>query len=294
MSIDLHIHSNCSDGRMGINEIFQEASRRGIKVISITDHDSLDCQEQAKLLADKYGIQYIYGLELNVSFSHPDYNDSKSVSLDFLAYQYDINYHPLVKKLNSLREFRKKRARMILEKLNFEFKQENILEFTFKDMEEIEDSVDGAFGRPHIADYMVKKGIVSNRKAAFEKYLVKCNVPKMPLTIEEASELVKGAGGKLILAHPNNSRGTSLVGLTSDISEQHQIIKGSMKKYIDGVECWHSSHDKKTTKLYLEFAMNQDMMVTGGSDCHQHPVIMGNIKIPYYVVQQFGIQLNKI
>jgi len=98
----------------------------------------------------------------------------------------------------------------------------------------------------------------------------------------------------LILAHPNNPRGTSLVGLTNDISKQQQIIKESMIKYIDGVECWHPSHDKKTSDSYLAFAMNLDMMVTGGSDCHQQPVIMGNVKVPYYVAQQFGINLNKI
>ena len=294
MSIDLHIHSNCSDGKMTIEEIFKEASQRGINVISITDHDSIECQEHAKLLADQYRIQYIYGLELNVSFSHPDYNNSKPVSLDFLAYQYDIYNRPLIEKLDSLREFRKKRAQTILEKINLEFRREDIPEFTDKDMKEIEDSVDGAFGRPHIADYMVKKGIVSSRQKAFDKYLVKCNVPKMPLSLEEASELVKGAGGSLILAHPNNPRGTSLVALTDEIGEQQRIIKESMINYINGVECWHSSHNEKTTDSYLSFAKDMGIMVTGGSDCHQQPVIMGTLKIPYYVVQQFGINLNNI
>jgi len=184
MSIDLHIHSNCSDGKMTIEEIFKEASRRGISFLSVTDHDSMDCQEHANILADKYRIQYIYGLELNISFSYPDYNGSQFISLDFLAYQYDIHYQPLIEKLGSLTEFRKKRAEMILEKINLEFRCENIVEFTHKDMEEIESSVDGVFGRPHIADYMVKKGIVSNRQRAFDKYLIKCNVPKMPLSLK--------------------------------------------------------------------------------------------------------------
>jgi len=292
MCIDLHIHSNSSDGKMTIEEIFREASQRGIRVISVTDHDSIDCQEYAGPLAEKYHVKYIHGLELNVSFAHPDYNDSKAVSLDFLAYQYDIHYQPLMKKLEDLREFRKKRAESILEKINVEFRNEGIPEFTYVDLHEIEDSVDGAFGRPHIADYMVKKGIVSSRQRAFDKYLVKCNVPKMPLSIEEASELVRGAGGKLVLAHPNNPRGTSLVGLTVDINMQQKIIRESMLKYIDGVECWHSSHDKKTTDSYLSFAKDQDIMVTGGSDCHQQPLIMGTVKVPSYVVEQFGIRLD--
>jgi predicted metal-dependent phosphoesterase TrpH len=287
MSIDLHVHSSFSDGKMTIEGIFREASRRGITLISITDHDSVDCQEDAKLLAASYRIKYLYGLELNVSFSHPDYNDSESIPLDFLAYQFNPCYRPLVEKLHRLTEFRKKRAKIVIEKINLEFKREKIPEFTDKDMEEVEKSVNGVLGRPHIADYMVKKGIVSNRQTAFDKYLIKCNVPKMPLSLEEASELIKGAGGRLILAHPNNPRGTSLVVLTNDINKQQQIIKESMLTFIDGVECWHPSHDKKTSESYFTFAINMKMMVTGGSDCHQQPVVMGRIQVPNYVAQQF-------
>ena len=69
-------------------------------------------------------------------------------------------------------------------------------------------------GRPHIADYLVKKGIVKTRQEAFDKYLVKCDVPKFPLYLEEASKLIRDAGGKLVLAHPNDPHGTSLASLT--------------------------------------------------------------------------------
>ena len=113
LKIDLHVHSQCSDGRMTLREIFEEADQRNIELISITDHDSIDCQEPAKRLAERYGIHYLYGLELNVSYSHPEYKDSKPVSLDFLAYQYDIHYLPLAKKLKELREYRRFRAERI-------------------------------------------------------------------------------------------------------------------------------------------------------------------------------------
>ena len=158
--------------------------------------------------------------------------------------------------------------------------------FTHKDLEAIEETVDGSFGRPHIANYMVKKGIVPDRQAAFDHYLVKCNVPKMPVSLEEASELIRGAGGKLVFAHPNNPKGTSLVTLTKSIQEQHQIIKEKMLPYLDGIECWHSIHDRETTSAYLNFANKEGLMVTGGSDCHQQPVIMGTVAIPY-VAEQF-------
>ncbi|MCP4681467.1 MAG: PHP domain-containing protein [Desulfobacterales bacterium] len=288
MKIDLHIHSrDCSDGKMTLSEIFENANKRDIKFISITDHDSIDCQELAEPLATKYGIHYISGVELNISFSHPQYRDSKPISLDVLGYKYDIHNRVLIQKLNELREHRRHRAEQVLEKINGEFVKNNLKTFTKKDMKAIEENVDGAFGRPHIADYLVKKGIVSSRQKAFDKYLVKCNVPKMPVSLQEASELIRDAGGKLILAHPNNPNGTSLVSLTTSIKEQHQIIRDRMMPYLDGVECWHSSHDQNTVKAYLDMARQEGLMVTGGSDCHQAPIIMGTVDVPLYVVEQF-------
>ncbi len=254
MKIDLHIHSNCSDGLMNSEEIFQEAKKRDIRLISITDHDSIDCQEEAGFLADEYDIHYLYGLELSVTFSHPEYRNARPISLDFLAYQYDIHYTPLVRKLRDLRAHRRRRAEQILDKINQELAKEDIPALTHKDLELIQDSVDGAFGRPHIAGYMVKKGIVSSKQEAFDRYLVRCNVPKMPLSLPEASELVKDAGGKLILAHPNHPRGTSLIKFTTDIKEQQEIIEGTMLPFIDGIECWHSEHDQNTREAYLTFA----------------------------------------
>jgi 3',5'-nucleoside bisphosphate phosphatase len=289
MKTDLHIHSKCSDGRMTLSEIFEEARRRNIDAISITDHDSLDCQESAEILAKRYGMHYLTGLELNVSFSHPDYKDSRSVSLDFLAYGYDIHYRPLDKKLTELREHRRKRAGKILENINLELAKEHIKELTSEDLQRIEDSVDGTFGRPHLADYMVKIGLVANKQEAFDKYLVKCDVPKMPLSIQEASALVHGAGGTFMLAHPNDPHGTSLLSFTASLQGQQKIIKETMLHYIDGIECWHSRHDPLTSKSYLTFARELGLMVTGGSDCHQNPVIMGMVDIPEHVWEQFEL-----
>jgi len=289
MKIDLHIHcKDCSDGKMGLAEIFEEAHRRGIDLISITDHDSIDCQESAEALAFRFGMHYISGVELNISFSHPQYRDAKPVSLDMLGYQYDIHNQTLHQKLQQLRDYRVKRAEEILGKINIELEKNRLQLFTHRDLEAIAETVDGSFGRPHIANYMVKKGIVSNRQAAFDQYLVKCNVPKMPVSLEEASELIRGAGGKLIFAHPNNPKGTSLVSFTRSIKEQHMIIKEKMLPYLDGIECWHSAHDNETVSAYLNFAHQEGLMVTGGSDCHQQPVIIGTVKVPSNVATQFG------
>jgi predicted metal-dependent phosphoesterase TrpH len=287
MIIDLHIHSQSSDGAFTVEEIVREAKLRNIKLMSITDHDSIGCQELALTLAKKAGIRYVSGVELNVTFSHPKYNQGKPVPLDFLGYQFDPKNKALATKLQQMAEYREERAAKILRNLNVEFEKEGIAKLTKRDFDEIQASVDGVLGRPHIADYLVRKGIVGTRQEAFDKYLVRCNVPKFPLYLEDASRLVRNAGGKIVLAHPNDPHGTSLVTLTKSLPEQTEIIEESMLSYIDGVECWHSRNDAQTTSHYVKFAKKHGLIMTGGSDCHQKPVVMGTVKIPKYVADQF-------
>jgi len=290
MIIDLHIHSNCSDGKLTVEEIVKEAKIRNIGLLSITDHDSIGCQKKAMVLAKKNGIRYVSGVELNVTFSHPKYQNGKSVSLDFLGYQFDVKNKELKDKLQQIAEYREERAAKILDNINVEFGKEGIGKLTKNDFKEIQDSVDGVLGRPHIADYLVRKGVVRTRQEAFDKYLVKCDVSKYPLYIEEASRLVRNAGGKLVFAHPNDPHGTSLVTLTKSLHEQTEIIEESILRYIDGVECWHSRNGAQTANHYIKFAKKHGLIMTGGSDCHQKPILMGTVKIPEYVAEQFNFK----
>jgi predicted metal-dependent phosphoesterase TrpH len=285
VTIDLHIHTRtCSDGNLTIEEIFQEARKRTIDFISITDHDSVGCQKRAIALARNHGMSYITGVELNVTFHYPE--GDKDVSLDFLGYGYDIENQELNDRLRLLKEHRERRAHQILQNLNIEFDKEGIERFTEKDIEKIEDSVDGVFGRPHIANYLIEKGIVKDKQEAFDKYLVECNVPKYPLSLAEASRLIRNAGGVLVHAHPNDPHGTSLVTITRDLEEQTKLIEKHMLQYVNGVECWHSRHDERATAHYIGFAKKHDMLVTGGTDCHQRPIIMGTLDIPDWVAEQ--------
>jgi predicted metal-dependent phosphoesterase TrpH len=287
MIIDLHIHSKASDGKLTVQEIFKEAKARNIGFMAITDHDSIGCQTQTSALAKTAGIRYVTGVELNVTFSHPKYHEGKAVSLDFLGYRFDPNNDALENKLETMAKYREERAAKILDNLNAEFKKENIAALTKEDLRQIEESVDGVLGRPHIADYLVKKNIVKNRQEAFDKYLVKCDVPKFPFYLEEASKLIRDAGGKLVLAHPNDPHGTSLTSLTKSLAEQTEIVKEKMLPYIDGVECWHSRNTPETTNHYIAFVKAQRLMMTGGSDCHQNPIVMGTVQIPDWVPDQF-------
>ncbi len=284
MKIDLHIHTKTgSDGAMTMEEVFAEAKRRNIELISITDHDNIMHQGRAKELAEASKIRYITGVELNVTLTY----NKKSFSLDFLAYGYDHRNQSLNEKLRVIREHREKRARQIIDNLNGEFKKESRPLFTEADLQKIQESADGVMSRPHIADYLIKKKIVASRQEAFDKYLVKCDVPKYPLPPEEAAALVRGAGGKVILAHPNDPNGTSLVSITKDLNEQTKIVFGQMLGYIDGIECWHSRNNKATTAHYIEFCQKHNLMMTGGSDCHQKPILMGTVAVEEWVKGQF-------
>ena len=284
MKIDLHIHTRTgSDGALPVEEVIKEAKRRNIGFMAVTDHDSLVAQEKAIALTKEYGIGYITGVELNVTFPFQD----KAVSLDFLGYNFDINNQPLLDKLRVMRERREKRAQEILDKINIEFKKEGRALFTAQDMQNIRDSVDGAFGRPHIAAYMIKKGIVQDTQEAFERYLVKCDVPKYPLSLPEASQLIHEAGGMLVLAHGNEPGGTSMATITKDLRQQTRIIAENMIEYINGLEIWHPRHDDATIAAYLDFTRKHHLLSTGGSDCHQRPIIIGTIAVPPEIAGQF-------
>jgi predicted metal-dependent phosphoesterase TrpH len=284
MKTDLHIHTSTgSDGAMTLEEVFEEARKRHIDHLAITDHDNIEHQGQAIELAAGKNIRYITGVELNVTFPYR----GKSFSLDFLGYGYDHENPALREKLRLIRDYRKYRARQIMTNLNAEFKKESLPLFTDEDLKKMQEGVDGILSRPHIADYLIKKGIVGDRQEAFDRYLVKCDVPKYPLYLEEAAALVRGAGGVIVLAHPNDPHGTSLAGATKDLNEQTEIIRGNMRGNIDGVECWHSRNDAATTQHYIEFCRKENLLMTGGSDCHQRPVVMGTVDVPEWVARQF-------
>jgi predicted metal-dependent phosphoesterase TrpH len=289
MLIDLHIHSkSCSDGNLTVKEIVKEAKIRKIGLMSITDHDSIGCQEEAMALAKKDVIRYVAGVELNVTLQYVGYLKDKSASLDFLGYQFDTEDEELSNKLLQVARYREERAAKILDKINAEFEKEGIEKLSKTDLSEIQSSADGVIARPHIADYLVKKGVVRTKQEAFDKYLVKCDVPKFPLYIEEASRLVRNAGGLVVLAHPNDPHGTSLATLTTSLREQTDIIEELFLRHIDGVECWHSRSDSATTNHYVKFAKEHGLIMTGGSDCHQKPILMGTVKVPEYVAEQFS------
>jgi predicted metal-dependent phosphoesterase TrpH len=286
IKIDLHIHTSTgSDGAMTLEEVFSEAKQIGIGLISITDHGAIHHLGKAVELATESNIRYLTGVELNVSFPY----GGKDRSLDFLGYGFNFKNPELNAKLETMQEYDTRRGFKILENLNQRFAEEYLPPFTEEDLNRMMEGIDGILSRPHIANYLVKKHIVADQQEAFDRYLVACNVPRYPLRLEEASPLIHNAGGKLALAHPNDGNGTSLAPITKDLDEQTNLIRKEMMDYIDGIECWHSRSDTATSLHYVEFCRKNNLMMTGGSDCHQKPTLLGTVDVPKFVEKQFQL-----
>ncbi len=106
--------------------------------------------------------------------------------------------------------------------------------------------------------------------------------------VKDYVAVARDLAAALVLAHPNDPHGTSLVALTKSLVEQTEIIREKMLPYIDGVECWHSRNTAETTNHYVAFAKEHGLIMTGGSDCHQKPIIMGTVQVPDWVANQFA------
>lgn len=288
MNADLHIHSkDCSDGKWSVKEILNYSLSNSIELISITDHDSISCQDMAASYAEELGIKYITGVEISIRYTLILNNMKLEGPLDILGYGFQISNARLRESLFLLAHHRRQRIRRILEKLNDRLKKEGQVPIKEKEIEQMEANLGSSIGRPHLADLMVKMGYVKDRTEAFTKYLEEVNVAKYPLSLEKASGLIRSAGGKVVLAHPNDPNGTSLKKFFEDIREQLSHIETHMLPFLDGIECWHSRHDKRSVEFYSHFAKEHGLLRTGGSDCHQNPVRIGAIKIPTEAVEEF-------
>lgn len=243
MRVDLHIHSKYSDGLLSIKEIANILKKNKVKLFSLTDHDSLDGLMEASHESAKEALDFIPGLELSCDFQ------GKEIHL--LAYNFDKENSDLIKLLHDMKKERSLRAEKILGKLQ----SQNLLGHLDQDFLKKDE---GVLGRPFIADLLIEKGIVKNRKEAFLKYLNEGQpawVPRLKPSLEEGINLVKKAGGIPVIAHP----GTSCIGF-----DLNQLLPLGL----EGIEVWHPDHNAILTDYYFRFAENKGLIKTGGSDWH--------------------------
>jgi len=254
MKADLHIHTTASDGALDPIRTVHEAKVARLRAIAITDHDTID----GLLTLKKVGIlnsdsskmslpnpAIITGIELNA--------DLPGYEVHILGYFIDIDNAELKKTLKFLVENRQKRLLLMVEKINYlgyDLKFEDVMEITANS---------AAIGRPHVAKAILQTGYFKNINQVFDVLLGKncpAYIPQYRLTLEKVIELIEGAGGIAVLAHPG------LIG--NDIIVE-KIIK---KPGISGIEVYHPAHTEEQTEKYLSLAKEHNLKITGGSDFH--------------------------
>lgn len=236
------MHTTASDGFFSPSEVVKKSFDAGLRIISITDHDSIDGLKEAKEYAKNLNIDVINGIELSAEF------EDKEVHI--LGYFFDETNSELTLKIDEFKNQRYQRIINFVEKLNqkqISISIDDVLEF----------SKAGTLGRPHIAQALIKKGYASNFYEVFSKFLGNDSpfyVKKNFLAPETAFDLIHRAGGVCIIAHP---------GAFSEKALSHFVKSG-----VDGFEVNHPSLSSEQKKFYHEFVRKNHLIGTGGSDFH--------------------------
>ncbi len=276
--IDLHAHTSASDGTYSPNELVTLAKSEGIEAIAITDHDTIEGVPEALEAGEKVGLEVIPGVEISL--------DHQPGSMHVLGLFLDIKNKKLIEYLTVLQASRSSRNPKIIEKLN-----ELGLAISMEDVQKI--SGGGQVGRPHIAAALLKDGYVSSNQQAFDKYLKKGAIAyfeRSRLTREETVDMIHGAGGLVILAHPNTLgvNGSSFSYLMSELKEVG----------FDGLEVFYNSHSQTDEDRLMKIVDKNGFIISGGTDFHgqNKPSIKlgvgyGNMAIPYEVLQEMKRQL---
>ena len=257
-TIDLHLHSTASDGSLAPAQVVAIAERNGVRVMALTDHDSLEGIPEAEERARVAGIRIIPGVELSVS--------EEGMDVHLLAYGFDTTDPGLRTAIARYRASRHERARKILTRL-----KGLGIRIPIEEVEEIAGG--GALGRPHVAEALMVGGYVETFHEAFQRYLghhAPAYVAKQTVALEEALEVVREAGGITALAHPAT--------LNRD-----QWIAGWARRGLDGIEVWHSKHQPGDIERYRKIAQTHGLLMTGGSDFHGErtpDLSVGSVAVP--------------
>lgn len=279
--VDLHTHSTASDGTLTPRELVLLAKNEKLEGLALTDHDTISGLKEAYETAKQVSLPFICGVEISVKFEGPGH-------FHMLGYFAKPEIPEIEETLKTLQKAREQRNKKMIEKLR------NLgIEIT---LEELKAIAEGEIGRPHIANLLVKKGIVKSFEEAFEKFLRKgalAYVPKALLKPEEAIERILKAKGIPVLAHPCTLK------LTLDTLEKY--ICSLKEKGLMGVEVYYTEHSKEFTNFLLNLAKRLNLLITGGSDFHgkNKPDIklgkgFGNLNVPKDCFENLQKALNTL
>lgn len=250
--IDLHTHTNISDGTDSPTALIQKALAEKISVLAITDHDSTAGINEAiaTLLAGTSNMKLVPGAEISCQTEN-------GTSVHILGLLFDLANTELQTVMANTRENRIGRMEKILARLRgagIQIEMSDVLE----------QLADGAtLGRPHLADALVKKGYFNSRDEVFSqilhnrsKYYVSHYSPKP----HEAIALIKQAGGVAVIAHPLADRRGQVI----DELDFQQLVSAGL----DGIEVFHRDNNQSEQEQLIDFAIKNQLAVTGSSDYH--------------------------
>lgn len=248
--IDLHIHSNYSDGDLTPIEIVNLAIKNNVGIISITDHDTLLGNIDIFNRNIK-GIEIIPGIELSAK--------TDKGRMHILGYNIDIYNKKLNEKMIELRN----NSVYSVISLIYQIKKDYSIKFSTEDLQELINAKRN-IGRPDIAKLCIKYGYSQTVQEAFDKYLKfayeKNKVTNKGLIYQECIKLIKKAGGIPVLAHPKT--------LLKNYVELYSLLKEMKENGLMGIEVYHSDHTQEEIKSYLELSKKFNLLHSGGSDFH--------------------------
>ncbi|HET7329017.1 MAG TPA: PHP domain-containing protein [Nocardioidaceae bacterium] len=249
MRIDLHTHSDRSDGTDHPRDLVAYAHTVGIDVLAITDHDTTVGWADALQAAAGAGIGLVPGIEISC--------EHRGMGMHLLAYLPDPTYEPLRAELRRVLDGRASRLPATLELL-----RDLGIDITPADVHAAAGPAE-ATGRPHVADAMIAKGIVANRDQAFARYLSAgrpAYVQRYAADLVSMIGVVADAGGVTVLAHPWARRGPSAVDSDALAAlRDHGLI---------GLEADHQGHDPQMRAALHGIAADLGLIATGSSDYH--------------------------
>ncbi len=248
--IDLHAHSTASDGTLTPGELVHAAAAAGLNVVAITDHDTTAGWEPA-VRALPAGLRLVRGAELSCRWDGED----PAVPLHLLAYLFDPDDPDLTAALSRVRHARVERGERIVRLL-----QADGLEVSWAEI--LAAARGGTVGRPHIAQALIRAGLVATTSEAFgpdwlgERY----RLPKEDIEVFEAVRLVRAAGGVPVFAHPRATRRGRVV--------PDELIADLAAVGLVGLEADHEDHTPAERAHVRALAADLELLVTGASDFH--------------------------
>ena len=248
MLIDLHTHSNASDGTDTPAGVVAAAGRAGLDVVALTDHDTTAGWAEAASAASATGVAVVLGTEVSAR--------ARGVSVHLLSYLQDPDHPALVAELNRTRAARLDRAREMVERLGKDYG------LTWADV--VAQTQPGTtVGRPHIADALVVLGAIPDRSAAFATLLVprsRYYVPHYAPDVLDAIAAVRASGGVPVFAHPGaDGRGRVV---------PDDVIEAMAAAGLAGLEVHHRDHSPAQVARLAALADRLGLLSTGSSDYH--------------------------